>query len=164
MVKLDYIWQQFTARTYIAHDFAQAKDLGARISYENAGLIVGIAFMHENFEEDEKLLHYEFDAAYDAFEILELSTQISNIDDGQDVTDDVKVFLLASLLADYKLPVVGKTRPFTGIDTRQNLDENTVFFGVNFEPIQNGFIKIEYSVDSTDYIDDRFDIQIAYVF
>ncbi len=164
MIKLDYIWQQFTARTYLAHDFAQAKDLGARISYKNAGLIIGIAFMNDNFEEDEKLLHYEFDAAYNAFELIEISTQISNIDDGQDMTDDVKTYLLVNHLTGFKLPIVGKSRPFVGVDTRQNLKENTLFFGLNFEPITDGFIKIEYNVDSSELIDDRFDIQIAYIF
>ncbi len=164
MVKLDYNWQQFTARAYFAHDFAKAKDLGARISYENAGLKVGIAFMDENFEEDEKLLHYEFDTAYNVFELIEFSTQISNIDDGQNVTDDVKAYLLANYYPGYKVPVVGNIRPFLGIDTRENLAENTVFWGLNFEPVEDGFIKIEYSVDSHDYIDDRFDIQVAYIF
>lgn len=164
MVKLDYVWQKFTARTYIAHDFAQAKDIGARISYDNAGLQVGVSFLNDNSEDEQNLSHYEFDAAYEAFELLELSTQISNIDDGQDETDDVKVYLMANYLTGFKLPVVGNFRPFLGVDTRQNLDENTIFFGLNFEPIPDGFIKIEYSVDSSELIDDRFDIQLAYIF
>ena len=164
MVKLDYIWQQFTARTYFAHDFAQAKDLGARISYENVGVKAGCAFLKEDFEEDEELLHYEIDVSFEILNAIELSTQISNIDDGQDITDDVKAFLLANYLPGYKLSVVGNTRPFIGIDTRKNMDEYTLFWGLNFEPIPDGFIKIEYSVDSFELIDNRFDIQVAYIF
>ena len=97
-------------------------------------------------------------------ELFDLSTQFSIVDDRLDETEDLRAFLFANYSPGFLLPVIGKIKPYAGIDTFFKIEENITFAGINCEPITNGFIKFEYQQSSEKDVEDVFNIQVGYVF
>jgi hypothetical protein len=164
MLKLVQGWDDFSARVYWAHDFAELMDLGGRLSYKVDDLSFGAAILWEDFEHDNALLHYEFDIQYKLLELIDISTQFSIIDDGMDETDDQRAFIFANYSKEFHAPVLGKLKPYIGVDTFFNFEEKITFIGLNCEPITNGYVKFEFQQSTTKDIEDILNIQVVYVF
>ncbi|MDO9577573.1 MAG: hypothetical protein Q7J16_06770 [Candidatus Cloacimonadales bacterium] len=164
MVKLIQKKGDFTAKAYWVHDFTKLMDLGGRISHKIGDFSFGSSILWEDFEHDNDKLNYEFDAQYNLLKLVDLSTQFSIIDDGLEQTEDLRAFLFADYSPGFQLPVLGKIKPYIGIDTFAKFAENITFAGINCEPVTNGFIKVEYQISSEKAVEDVFNIQVVYVF
>ena len=164
MVKLIQKMDNFSAGVYWAHNFTELMDIGGRISYKIGDLSCGTSVLWEDFEYNNAKLNYEVDAQYKLLKLVDLSTQFSIIDDGIDETEDLRAFLFANYAPGFQLPVLGKIKPYLGIDTFAKFAENITFAGINCEPITNGIIKVEYQQSTESDVEDVFNIQVVYVF
>ena len=164
MVKLVHEMGDLSTKVYWAHDFTELMDVGGRISYSLGNLSFGASLLLEDFEHNDDLLSYEFDAQYKLLELVNLSSQFSILDDGFDDTEDLRAFLFADLTPEVQLPIIGNIKPFVGMDTFSKFEERIDFAGINFEPVTNGFIKVEYQQPTEKDVEDVLNIQVVYVF
>ena len=164
MLKLLRETDNFSTGIYWAHDFTDLMDLGGRTSCTFGDLSVGASLLWEDFEHNNAKLNYEVDAQYNLLKLVDLSTQFSIIDDGIAETEDLRAFLFANYSPGFQLPVLGKIKPYVGIDTFAKFEEKITFAGLNCEPVTHGFIKVEYQQSTEKEVEDVFNIQVVYVF
>ena len=70
MVKLTQTVNNFSGGVYWAHNFTELMDMGGRISYNLGDLSLGASVLWEDFEYDDDLLNYEFDAQYKLLDLF----------------------------------------------------------------------------------------------
>jgi hypothetical protein len=164
MLKLVYNFGFMETRTFWSHDFASEMDAGFRLSFELGLINFAGTMIWEDFEHDNEKLHYEIDAQYNLMNLVKLSLQASVVDDGIQTTDDLIMFGKVWYDQGFALPVVGKIRPYAGIDSFQNNKDRISLAGLNFEPIPNAFLKAEYRSNTKKNLNDVLEFQVGYVF
>jgi hypothetical protein len=159
-------------------------DLGGRLKYFTDHFKTGAAFHAIDFGQiaggDTENIHYywEADLEFDLFNFLKLAGQVRNIDDGNDDTDDIGYYVMASYAPGFEFPYLGEKlgrvmygefRPYAGMITHDDVDgndmgENNIFVGINFMSYENSYLKLEYTMDSDENIDPTLAAQLGYRF
>jgi len=159
-------WQIYTANTNTGVDIdIDYADYGARFDYTVAGVDIGAGFKMVGVEDAEFAKDYAFDLGYTAAEMVNFKFQLVN--DG--VEDDI--YLVTSYIQG--LPFWIKPVPYVGYYTYAEMEENVMFFGLNFAPTKDSILKLEYKMISEELIvdaegndlnTDRLTLQLGFSF
>jgi len=130
--------------------------------------------IHNLFNGDfDNLLDYGIDLGYTLKDMVKLDLQAYNLDDGDDNTDDIDLWFLATHVKGFQIPIIQKIRPYFGFFTKpvKNRHEYNIIYGINITPTENAFIKLEYNIDSLDETDigftncsDALALQVGFTF
>ncbi len=127
----------------------------------------------EGWEDPESVMHWEIDAEYIALEKIGIDIQIQNYDYDEDDTNEMNFYSLLYYQPGIMVPIAGQMTPYFGYITKneilsededgieygKSMKEYDMFFGANFKPKENAFIKLEYHMDSVDDTDDELNLQ-----
>jgi len=164
-LKVDKQIGDLNGQIYIGHTLKEEAAVGSRISWDFNNLELGVAALWLDYQDEEQqLTNYEFDLQYTLPKYINVKTQIGNIDDGNNDTDDLNFFCLIQKDEPFYIPFVKEIIPYAGISTRDEMKENSVIMGLNFSPVTDAYIKIEHVLDSSEDVDPRSDIQVGYTF
>ena len=150
-------WQIYTANIN-ASDIGgyYYADNGLRLDYTVAGAEIGAGLMMVGVPEDaDAMMNWAFDVNYTAAEMIDIQLQLTNWDDGNDDTSDMNYYLLASYVPGFK-----GIKPYFGMLTYAEMEENEMFFGLNMNPTKDSILKLEYkmfSEEDFDYDNDGVD-------
>lgn len=164
-VKLEKNISNISWQLYLGHTLKEEAALGTRLMWDYKNITIGSAYLLLNYQDEEpQLINYEMDLQYTWPGILNVKTQIGNIDDGINSTDDVNLFCMMQKDLPFHVPFVKEIIPYAGLATRAELEEHSIVLGINLKPIQDAYIKVEHVLDSHDEIDPKTDIQVGYTF
>ncbi|MCK4358373.1 MAG: hypothetical protein KAW92_06460 [Candidatus Cloacimonetes bacterium] len=129
------------ATTYI-----KGADVGASLRIRNA-----ISDTYDAFTD------WGFDISYALKDMVKLDFQAYNLDDGDDNTDDLDLWFLATYVPGFNVPVLKKITPYGGYFSKTGMEEYNIIVGINFAPAEKTFFKLEYNLDSLDEEDPGFE-------
>ena len=138
-------WQLYTANVnesnVLSWDYA---NYGARFDYTVAGAEIGVGLEMVGVPEDaDGMMNWAFDLGYTVMEMVDLELQLVNWDDGDDDTSDMNYYVVAQYVPGF----VGIT-PYFGMLTYCEMEENEMFFGLNYNPTKDSVLKLEYKMYS----------------
>lgn len=162
-------WQLYTVdvnKSNIGeYDYA---DYGARFDYTVAGVELGAGMVMRGVPDSlDAKMDWAFDIGYTAAEMVNLELQLINIDDADDDTDDMNYYTILHYVPGFK-----GIKPYFGMLTYAEMEENEMFFGANFNPTEDSVLKLEYKMFSEenldangdDYLADTLTLQLGYQF
>lgn len=164
MLKLLYQLGIMNARIYWADEYLKEMDAGGRISIRLGDLNMGGSVIWENFEHEQERLHYEIDLQYEFLKVINLSTQLSIIDDGIDNNEDLNLFFLVSYSAGTIVHFLGPIKFYSGMDHSGDSEDSVKIAGLNLRPLPQAFIKCEYQSFSQSEVKQAVEIQAGFVF
>ena len=167
--------------------------IGSRVNTTIADLDIGASLRIRHWDKSEKYLDYGMDFEYTINELVELNFQFFDVAIMKSDTlyykdtNDLNLFFLASYVKGFQLPIVHNVIPYAGYFSKRELEtvsgkpgdgakENNIIVGLNMQPVDNAFIKIEYNLDSTDdggvlkfnthkkNLSDALTVQVLYLF
>ncbi|MEA3476218.1 MAG: hypothetical protein U9R23_07255 [Candidatus Cloacimonadota bacterium] len=143
------------ATTYI-----KGADIGASLRIRNA--------ISDTYD---ALTDWGFDIGYTLNDMVKLDFQTFNLDDGDDNTDDLDLWFLATYVPGFNAPILNKVTPYGGYFSKSGMEEYNMIVGVNIQPKENAFVKLEYNLDSLDKgevgytnTSDALSIQVGFTF
>jgi len=143
------------ATTYI-----KGADIGASLRIRNA--------ISDTYD---ALTDWGFDVGYTLKGMVKLDFQTFNFDDGNDNTDDLDLWFLATYVPGFNAPILNKITPYGGYFSKSGMEEYNIIVGVNIQPKENAFIKLEHNIDSLDKTDpgftnssDALALQVGFIF
>jgi hypothetical protein len=167
-------WQLYTANVNLSNvglwDYA---DYGLRLDYNVAGVDIGAGLMMVGVPEDaDGMMNWAFDLGYTAVEMIKLDLQLVNnqyVDGDGEVADDMNLHFVT-----YYVPGIKEIKPYLGYYTYAEMEENVMFFGLNFAPTKDSILKLEYKMfsqevldglaDDDDYLADTLTLQLGFSF
>ena len=151
-----------------------AADIGGRFTYNLACGKLGAAFLIDNTSvggsDPEGVTQWEFDFDISILGKANVAGQLTNEDDDNDETDDMELYAFLHYIPGFDVPICGKVTPYLGYITKRDPDsndgmgDNNIIIGVNIKPMDNGFMKIEYNIDSVEDVDPTLDLQVGFTF
>ncbi|MCK4339826.1 MAG: hypothetical protein KAW87_07565, partial [Candidatus Cloacimonetes bacterium] len=123
------------------------------------GIDLGVSIRMQNLISDtfDALYDWGFDIRYTLMGMIKLDLQGFNLDDGDDNTDDLDVWFLATYLPGFNIPILKKITPYGGYFSKSGMEDYNIIVGINFAPVENTFFKLEYNLDSLDEGDPGFE-------
>ncbi|MEA2096960.1 MAG: hypothetical protein U9P73_09750 [Candidatus Cloacimonadota bacterium] len=185
MLKLDgnvsgLAWQLYTVDVNTSnmggYDYA---DYGARFDYNVAGVELGAGLVMRGVPDSlDGTMDWAFDLGYTAAEMVDLELQLVNNDDGVEDSSDMNLYFVANYV-----PGFNGIKPYLGYFTydgadddllMQGMENNAMFFGLNFAPTEDSVLKLEYKMYSNevldagttgdDYLGDTLTLQLGFQF
>jgi len=140
--------------------YIKGADIGASLRIRNA-----ISDTYDAFTD------WGFDIGYTLKDMVKLDFQTFSLDDGDDNTDDLDLWFLATYVPGFNAPLLNKITPYGGYFSKSGMEEYNIIVGVNIKPKENAFIKLEYNIDSLDETDigftncsDALALQVGFTF
>lgn len=178
-------WQLFTLdvnkSNMFDYDYA---DYGLRLDYTVSGVDIGGGLIMRGQDPDldtDSKMDWAFDLGYTAAEMVNLKLQLVNNDDADEDTSDLNMYILANYVPGLPfwinpIPYVGYFT-YDGVDDDgllQSMENNAIFFGLNFAPTFDSVLKLEYKMYSNEILDggtsgddllgDTLTLQLGYKF
>lgn len=143
-------WQLYTANVNESAigswDYA---NYGGRFDYTVAGAEVGAGIEMVGVDEDaDGMMNWAFDVNYTAAQMVGIQLQLTNWDDGDDDTGDMNYYMTMNYVPGFK-----GMKPYFGMLTYNEMEENQMFFGVNMNPTKDSVLKLEYKMYSEEILD-----------
>ncbi len=166
-------WQLYTTNVNKSNvldwDYA---DYGLRLDYNVAGADIGAGLMMVGVHEDaDGMMNWAFDLGYTAAEMVNFKFQLINnqfVDAEGEVADDMNIYFVT-----YYVPGFNGIKPYLGYLTHAEMEENEMFFGLNFAPTKDSILKLEYKMfsqelldepDGDDYFADTLTLELGFSF
>jgi len=168
-------WQLYTANVNLSNvggwDYA---DYGLRLDYGVAGADIGVGLMMVGVpEDDDAMMNWAFDLGYTAVEMIKFELQLVNNQYYDALEDEVADDMNLHFVTHY-VPGIKGFKPYLGYYTYVEMEENVMFFGLNFAPTKDSVLKLEYKMfsqevldglaDNDDYLGDTLTLQLGFSF
>ena len=170
--KLIFYWVDQGISPSYASDAGMGFGFRAVTSYIK-GADIGASLRIRNAISDtyDAITDWGFDIGYTLKDMVKLDLQAYNLDDGDDNTDDLDLWFLATYVPGFNAPILNKITPYGGYFSKSGMEEYNIIVGVNIKPKENAFIKLEYNLDSLDKgeagytnTSDALSIQVGFTF
>lgn len=117
---------------------------GARFDYTVAGADIGAGLTMVGVADSlDGMMNWAFDLGYTVMEKVNLQLQLVNYDDADDDTSDMNYYVVANYVPGFK-----GIKPYFGMFTYAEMEENVMFFGLNMNPTKDSILKLEYKMYS----------------
>ncbi|MBS3741829.1 MAG: hypothetical protein KGY75_01705 [Candidatus Cloacimonetes bacterium] len=141
----------------------QPSTIGARAQVDIGDFQIGASYRARDWTDlgsfnwdDVEYEDYSVDVIWQPKDMFKFNAQLYNLDDTDVSTNDLNYFLIASYEKGFMLPFFKKTKPYVGyfskddFATQESAKESNIIVGMNMEPHDNIFMKVEYNYDTVD--------------